>query len=113
MNRTGFTIAGLVLVILMWALAASGAEIVGPTEPVEPRQYAWLKIDGLEDGESGMFLPSPELSVDGNYMQPNCGLFWATTPGRYTITAVITSVEIDWDKRQFRIVTVPVQHTVE
>ncbi len=97
---------------LIGAVMASGAEIVGPTEPVEVRRPVWLEIDGLAEGDSAMFLPSAELTVDGRRMQPNCGLFWATTPGRYTITAVITSVEIDWDERRFRIVTVPIQHTV-
>lgn len=94
------------------ASVAMGAEIIGPQEPIETRQYAWLEITGLTDADSAMFLPSPELSVDGRKMQPNCGLFWATKTGRFTITAVITTVEVDWEAKRFRISTVPLQHTV-
>jgi len=78
--------------VLPIAALAQGLSIVGPTEPIEPRQPAWLTIVGVESGTSAVFFPSDQLQSGPPHIMPLSALFWADSPGVYRANAIV----VDW-----------------
>jgi len=80
----------------------AGPSIWGPNVPVKVKHKAWLYIQGVEEGGSAAFFPTPFLEVGPPHIVPQHALFWAEKAGEYQVNAVVANV--DWDKKQLSIV---------
>ena len=75
-------------IMLLAALAAGAAEIVGPPQ-VEAGKPAWFRLAAAE-GERAFFFPMPgcKYTFGGLHIKPGSAMFWATEPGAYTVAAI-------------------------
>jgi len=99
---------------LVFCLPAAGQDIkiVGPTDPIQAGEPAWLEITGVPDDQGAVFNLHPLLYTNPQHIVPMHGLFLTTTPGTYQITATALIVEIDWEKKTHRTTLIPLSYEV-
>jgi len=78
------------------AVAAEGPSIIGPTEPIEPKHYAWLKIEGVDPGQTAFFFPNDALDTNPTHVVKTSGLFWSKQEGSYLVYAVVIDFKEEW-----------------
>lgn len=81
-------ITTILVLFLLAALVASGAEIEGP-DTVETGKPAWFSLK-TDPGERAFYLPLPGAPIDTNpkHIATGSALFWTNTPGTYSIIAI-------------------------
>ena len=94
--------------LLMFPGLAWGQTIVGPAEPIAPKQPAWLSIEGITPGSSATFFPNAQLQTGPPHIVPLHALFWAEKAGTYQVNAM--AVSVDWTAQTISLI--PLSYTV-
>lgn len=99
------------ILLLLFPSLAWSQTIVGPTEPIAPKQPAWLAIEGVTAGSTATFFPTPQIQTGPPHMQPLHALFWAQKSGTYQVNGV--AVNVDWTLKTISLVPLTCTVVVE
>jgi hypothetical protein len=100
------------LACLAIAAAAHGQAIDGP-DTVAPSTPAWFAITNLPEHAKAAWYPNAELQAGPPHIQSGHALFFATTPGTRTLSAMVAIVDADGRLQDLVPITKTVQVTAD